>query len=270
MSCAETIRCVPFVGLWSGAWLRCTARSLFLYAHVPARIAVISRSTFFWRNGRCRRHRNMDHWNRLLDELIGLSRGDLEKLLKRLTHHALCKMHRLSWRGSHIRAGGVVPEGKEACDFAVEAIEKSLDGSRQWNRIAHPTLEAHLRAAVDSLISHHVESADNQRGRRLSPTATCAHGSGSRVPGDGADPVQDAIDDEQFNQLRKAAIREIENDEFLSQLFELMEADITQPSEIALLLDCSVDVVNNAKKRLRNRLISLNKPAKPKKKPTRR
>ncbi len=49
-------------------------------------------------------------------------------------------------------------------------------------------------------------------------------------------------------------LKEIGTDEFLVQLFECLQADITKPSEIAEILDMEVEEINNGKKKLRRRL----------------
>ena len=102
-----------------------------------------------------------------LDELLALSDVETETLLKRLTLHAHCKMRHLTWRGVSVNRGDAVPGGYEAYDFALDAIEKLLDGRRPWNREKYMTLEAALRSTIDSDINHLAESADNARGRRL-------------------------------------------------------------------------------------------------------
>lgn len=102
-----------------------------------------------------------------MDELFALNADEFERLNKRLTHHALCKMRRLTWRGAYVSKGGSVPAAYEPHDFAFDAIRKMLDGTRPWKKERYPTCEAALRASIDSDISHLVESVDNIEGRRL-------------------------------------------------------------------------------------------------------
>lgn len=104
-----------------------------------------------------------------MQEILDLSREAQERLLERLTHHALCKMRRLTWRGAYIARGGSVPGVYEPYDFALDAIEKAVDGTRPWNREKGKTLESFLRSIIDSDINHLVDSVDNATGRRLAP-----------------------------------------------------------------------------------------------------
>lgn len=93
---------------------------------------------------------NVGPGNGVLDELLALSDVEQETLLKRLTLHAYCKMRHLTWRGVYFSRGAVVPAGYEPYDFALDAIEKLLDGRRPWNREKYLTLETALRATIDS------------------------------------------------------------------------------------------------------------------------
>ena len=193
-----------------------------------------------------------------LQELLDLSSEEQERLLKRLTHHALCKMRRLTWRGTYIAHGGSVPGGYEPYDFALDAIGKALDGTRPWNREAYKTLEGYLRATIDSDISHLVESIDNKTGRRLSPPlGKDETASAYEFTGTEPDPVTVVIDQDWQARFRQAAVKDLKGEKFLIELLECMEAEITAPKEIAEVLGTSVERVNNEKKRLRRRLAKL-------------
>jgi len=158
----------------------------------------------------------------------------------------------------HGRRGGTAPEGYEPDDFALKAIEKLLDGSRPWNREEYPTLEAALRATIDSIINHLAVSADNVRGRRLaSESSRSATAQAFQVPGTEPNPADVVIDREWQEWFHEAAMKELDGDDFLIKLFECLAAEITKPEEIATLLDMSIDDVNNGKKRLRRKLEKL-------------
>jgi len=204
-----------------------------------------------------------------LRELLDLIREEQERLLKRLTHHALCKMRLLTWRGAYVARGGSVPAGYEPYDFALDAIQKVLDGTRPWNREAYKTLESFLRSIIDSDINHLVESLDNRSGRRLSPPSgkdeTVA---AYEVTGTEPDPLIIVIDKDWQARFHQAAVKELKGEEFLVKLLECMEAEITEPSEIADLLGTTVDHINNEKKRLRRRLEKLSARIKPGRKRT--
>jgi hypothetical protein len=195
-----------------------------------------------------------------VDEFLALSEEEQKTLLKRLTHHALCKMRYLTWRGAYVRNANnpVAPGGYGPEDFAVDAITKLLDGRRVWNREVHQTLEAALKATIDSDISHLVESVDNINGRPLAgPTSKSETARAYDVPGTEPNPLKVVIDRDLQDRYHTAAMKELDGDGFLQQLFECLEAEITAPAEIAIMLDKTVDDVNNGKKRLRRKLEKL-------------
>ena len=205
-----------------------------------------------------------------MQELLDLSCQEQERLLKRLTYHALGKMRRLTWRGAYIRRGGSAPGGYEPYDFALDAIAKAMDGTRSWNREVYETLESYLRSSIDSDINHLVESIDNKTGRRLSPaSAKDETATAYELEGTEPDPALVVIDQDWRNRFREAAIKELAGDELLLQLLECMEAEITAPLDIADLLRITADRVNNEKKRLRRKLDKLDTRIRPAKKRTR-
>lgn len=204
-----------------------------------------------------------------MQEFLNLSREAQERLLKRLTHHALCKMRRLTWRGAYVARGGSVPGGHEPYDFALDAIAKAMDGTRPWNREKYTSLEGFLRSIIDSDINHLVESVDNATGRRL------ASASGKdetvrayAVCGKEPNPLMVVIDKEWQVQFHEAAAKELKGEAFLGNLLECMDAGITEPRDIADILGTATDTVNNEKKKLRRRLDKLNTRVKPTKKRT--
>jgi hypothetical protein len=193
-----------------------------------------------------------------VEEFLALSAGEQETLLKRLTHHALCKMRSLTWRGAYVARGGAVPGGYEPYDFALDAIEKLLDGRRPWNKEHYPTIEASLRAAIDSDISHLVECPDNAKSRRLLPPSAKGESfQAYEVPGTEPNPLKVIVDSDWQARYHAAATTELDGDDFLQRLLECLEAEITAPADIATMLDITVDDVNNGKKRLRRKLEKL-------------
>jgi hypothetical protein len=191
-----------------------------------------------------------------VEELLALSTEEQETLLKRLTHHALCKMRRLTWRGAYVLKGGSVPGGYEPYDFALDAIAKMLDGTRPWNKERYPTLENALRATIDSDISHLVDCPENIKARRL----TSAKGETAEVyeiRSSEPNPLTVVIDRDWQDQYHKAAMKELDGDGFLKKLLECLEAEITRPADIAVMLNTTEDEINNGKKRLRRKLEKL-------------
>src|SRR5690606_14658438 len=149
------------------------------------------------------------------------SDADHETLLKRLTVHAHCKMRRLTWRGVYVNKGDAVPGGYEPYDFALDAIEKMLDGRRPWNREKYPTIEVALRATIDSDINHLADSADNARGRRLATESSRGETAQAyEVPGTEPNPLSSVIDRDWQDRFHKAAMKELKDDALLIKIFE--------------------------------------------------
>lgn len=191
-----------------------------------------------------------------MEELFALSAAEQETLLERLTHHALCKMRQLTWRGAYVRKGGAVPGGYEPYDFALDAIAKMLDGTRPWNKDRYPSLELALRAIIDSDISHLVSCPENAKARRL-VLANNESAQAYEVPGTEPNPLTLVVDKDWQENYHKAVMKELNGDAMLVDLFECLRAEIVSPEEIAQMLDKSVDDINNGKKRLRRKLENL-------------
>mgnify|MGYP002625096481 CR=1 FL=1 len=205
----------------------------------------------------------------ILQEILNLSVDEQKRLLGRLTHYALWKMLRLTWRGASIARGGSVPGGYEPYDFALDAIAKAMDGTRPWNRDRYKTLESFLRSIVDSDISHLVESVDNSIGRRLTHQSGKDETASAYEVASADPPPPTVVIDRDFQvRFREAALKELDGEQFLVQLLECMEAEITEPQQIAEVLGVTVDHVNNEKKRLRRRLYRCDPRIKPVKKRT--
>ncbi|MFO0944047.1 MAG: hypothetical protein U0930_25205 [Pirellulales bacterium] len=196
-----------------------------------------------------------------MDELVALTDEEQETLLERLTHHALCKMRRLSWRGARVVRGGSVPKGYEPYDFALDAIQQLLDDTRSWNREVYPTLESVLRSFIDSKISGMVNLTENKLDRRLTPqTGSKGQSVASyEIPDTESDPLRLLIDMERQQQFHDAAMKEFDGDSLLENLFMCFEDEITKPKDIASFLDMKVEDVNNGLKRLRRALNKLDK-----------
>ncbi len=199
-----------------------------------------------------------------MHELFSYSADKLERLNKRLTHHALCKMRRLAWRGAYINKGGSVPAAYEPQDFALDAIRKMLDGTRPWNRDQYMTVEAALRASIDSDISHLVESVDNIKGKRLAPqTSKDETAKAYEIAGADDNPATIVIDRDWRDRFHHAAVKELSGEPLLEKLLDCIESGFIEPTEIAELLEISPDDVTNLKKRLRRKLEKLDPQFKP-------
>lgn len=192
-----------------------------------------------------------------MDEFLALSAPEQEAILKRLTHHALCKMRSLAWRGAYIQKGGTAPGAYEPEDFALDAIEKLLSGQRSWNRERYDKIEDALLAIVDSDINHLVDSAENRKSRRL-PVDSAGDEVDVPDPASTVDERRLCSDETWRDDFQKLALKELNGEPLLQSLFESIAEGITRPAEIAELYEITVEEVNNAKKRLRRKLGKLN------------
>lgn len=199
-----------------------------------------------------------------MKEFLALSSAEQDRLLDRLTDHAECKMRRLTWRGARIARGGSVPGGYESYDLALEAIAYALEteGSR-WNRESFKTPESYLRSVIDSKISNLVNLSENKFERRM-PVAPSGDGEviTLEIPGSEQDPLVLIIDKESRDKLRSDAMKELQGDGTLINIFECMHAEITKPMEIAETLSTkekpvSQNDIYNATDRLARRLEKL-------------
>jgi hypothetical protein len=173
-------------------------------------------------------NRELNYWPRFDSLTAGQRRYYLNWLSKRRTSIPI--------ELGYVARGGSVPGAFEPEDFAKQAIEKALDG-RSWNRDVYHTLEGFLRSIVDSDISHLVESIDNAKGRRLaSPSSKSEAATAYEVPGTEPNPLHVVIDADSGEHFRAAAIRELNGDKFLIELFECLRAEIVLPAEIAQYL----------------------------------
>jgi hypothetical protein len=178
-----------------------------------------------------------------------------KEAVERLTLHAYRKFVRLHWRGMPFARGGAVPGGVTPQDVAAEAIEDAIAGKRVWNRQAEPDFYSFLRSVVDSKVSHLAECLENQLTRRI------------LVPADGddpppayevADPALDpatvCVNKDSLEKFRGAVLAAVQGDTLVEGVFSCLEAEVTRPQDMAVLLDSTVKDINNAQKRLRRKV----------------
>lgn len=175
-----------------------------------------------------------------------LTETEWDEITKRLILYAHHRVFRLWWRG-------LCPDPAE---IAAVAICKVIDGTRNWNRSDQPDFEAFLKGIVDSEISHQVTASDNRRRSSDQVSDTVAFDSRPSPHGAPDRRMRDADNVAEAEQFRTLVLQEIGDDELVVRLFECLSADITAPSEIAILLERDVKEVNNAQKRLRRKVDS--------------
>ena len=83
---------------------------------------------------------------------------DWKDLYPRLLLVARGKLQRLTWRGK--RWGGRIPGTPTEHDFVQDAIKKTIDGTRTWNR--QISLFQHLGGVIFSDINHLATSEENK------------------------------------------------------------------------------------------------------------
>jgi hypothetical protein len=99
-----------------------------------------------------------NHWTAGRAMTVDWTQVEWNDLMPRLLLLAASRLSRLRWRG--MRAGA--PSIADAEDFVSEAITKTMEEVRVWNRETC-SLFQHLRGVIVSDINHAAESWDNRR-----------------------------------------------------------------------------------------------------------
>ena len=192
-----------------------------------------------------------------MQEIRDLSAADLERLVKRLVHHAKCRMRYLTTRGAPLARSDLI----NTVEFVNTAFTRVFAGKRKWNKSKYVTLFGFLRSVVNSVISHAVESPENKHGWNLSfDDANDDEPAEYQHPSREANPATAVIDREWTERqvkFHEAAMKLLDGDQFLIDLLECMQAGITERSEIATVLGVPVEHVDNEKKRLKRKLEKL-------------
>jgi len=184
-----------------------------------------------------------------------LTEDEWEELTERLTLYAYGKLARLYWRGLPLRAGGSVPGGVVAEDLAAEAITDTIQGTRVWNPQDDSDFPAFLRSVVDSKVSHLAKSLENRLSRRSPAAQTDDDPPIEQLVRDPRGDPQTVHGNQEAADNFRAMIRaEILGDDLAEGILNCLEQQITKPSEMAVLLDVTVEEINNAQKRLRRKV----------------
>jgi hypothetical protein len=188
---------------------------------------------------------NVPNWN---DE-------QWKEAVERLTLHANGKLARLYWRGMSLAKGGSVPGGITPQDLAAEAIEDAIAGRRIWNSATEPDFYRFLRSVVDSKVSHLVECLENQVTRRiLVPAEGDDPPAAYEVADKAPDPETVCVNKDSLEEFRSAILAVIQGDTLVEGVFGCLEAELTEPQEMAVILNATVKDINNAQKRLRRKV----------------
>lgn len=182
-----------------------------------------------------------------------MSNDELEALVERLTHYALNKLKRLTVYGVRYVKGRQGPKGFDPGDFVSAAVEAYLCGDRPWNREANPTIENHLKDAIDSQISNIIKSTGHRRSRALSTVGKGTELEATAEGPRGADPADWVADNEWSQAFRSAAYDAVKDDPVALQILNALQEGWSRQETIELL---EMDPVqfDAARKRLNRRI----------------
>lgn len=177
------------------------------------------------------------------DQLNYLHAFEWGPLLVKLNAYATVLINRNNgWR----RGPSRLPSGDEAEDKVQEAIKRLFDGTRKWDQIACPSLEAFLKGVIMSLLSSDVESQENLLTSRLNLSEP---NSSAFLIRESGISIEEAID---HNAWLANMEREIlnKNDDELAFVFWSMKEGTWKPEEISEETGIPVSEVYNIKRRI--------------------
>lgn len=175
-----------------------------------------------------------------------LDQQDWSDLIERLTAHAVEKVRGLRWRGER---NGPPVAGKQADDYALEAVKKVLTGERNWDCEAHPNLFRYLCGVVDSLVSNDVRGPDNQARMLDDKLSEVLSGR------DQTEAVDEERQAEEFVNGFRAFLEKDEGDIALLRMVDCLLDGCTKRAEIAERLTLFGKDVTNMQKRLQRRMM---------------
>ncbi|MCC6357355.1 MAG: hypothetical protein IT450_01315 [Phycisphaerales bacterium] len=190
--------------------------------------------------------------------LPNLTPAEWEGLLKRLTLYAEYKARKLSWRGLRGGSNQLLPRGHGPDSIAAEAIVSVIEGSRTCSAEAVEDMLTFLKSVVDSMINHAVTALENRQMRaepvsRGDASVDAWHPATKRADG----PAEIVADADAACRFRAQALKILEKEPRLTELFECLEAGIDSRTELAEYLGVTEDDVTNLKKRLARALAPL-------------
>jgi hypothetical protein len=168
---------------------------------------------------------------------IDWSRTDLGAIYPKLVLFAYGKLTKLSWRGAYY---GHVPGGMTAKDFVHQAIEKTEEGIRLWNR--EISLYRHLCGIISSDINHLADSLENKLTEISDDNVVYLHDS-SRSP---EEEVVRRSQERHFLQYLSTI------DSRLRRLAELIVYDgASRNADLSIEMNLTPQQIENLKRRLR-------------------
>lgn len=187
-----------------------------------------------------------------------LTAAEWEELLKRLTLYVDWKARKLRWRGLRGGPNQLLPGGHGPDSIAADAIVAVIEGRRACEAKTAAETLTFLKSVVDSMISHAVNDREN-RLLRSEPEAADDVSVDIWHPATNVaeQPAGIVADAEAARRFRGQALKLLEKEPRLTELFECLEAEIVGRRELAEYLEVTEDEITNLKKRLARALATL-------------
>lgn len=198
------------------------------------------------------------------DQLKKFKAADWKALQEDLVRYAEKKVRRKKWR-----SGSFLPKGFEAPDLVAISITKTLntilgenedEGKATWNEEVNPTLESHLKDAIDSEIANLLRSEEH---KKTNYSASVGAEEAQEIFDASVDAktaasteVDESVENKHFEEFRDALLKELGADEDTQLLLltyeELAEVhEVVKPSDAAEKMGLKVKEVYNLIKKLR-------------------
>ncbi len=170
--------------------------------------------------------------------------ADWENLWPRFLLYTEKRVMRMYWRG---QLGGPIPGGIESHDIVMKAIDLVLIGERKWPRGLK--IEQFFLGVIKSLISHLTESYENVSSECIEEKA---------YKKNHQSPATDSkiTDYARHNKIVDGFFDFLKDDPIVHNVAgHILHHSVDKPEELSQRLNHSTAEINNAKRRLKRRLI---------------
>jgi hypothetical protein len=189
-----------------------------------------------------------------------LEEANWEEIIKRLSAFVVVVINSTEWRGV---PGGQVPGGLEPQDIVQQAIQKVLDGVRQWDPDRISLLRC-LVGVVSSDINNLARSAENRNSKRAysrdEDESSITGGIDiSQIPADySPGDVENSLIYSEYAKETEEILAEFTDDQLAYDVVQLiLSDDVYRPGALAEILGIEVGDIYNVKKRIKNKLARL-------------
>ncbi|MCH8978103.1 MAG: hypothetical protein IH945_02530 [Armatimonadetes bacterium] len=155
--------------------------------------------------------------------------------IERLAYYARAKVNRYPWPQGYSR-------NELAQDMAMDAIAKALTGKRTWNREIKPDPFDFLKSIVDSLVWSELKKSKHPV---VATSDLNDHEASS------ADVAEQIVERDEVEKLILDVIDALGKDDLALDVVGKATEGITEPSELAKILDVDKSDILAAKKRIR-------------------